>query len=250
MTGRSVTAVVFGVLLGLVGFVLILGGLAPLTEPRDADGFYMGDPFTFEGPSRAIVTSDIGILRWRYDRAGESSVLMFALTNRVDIRMQGVAAGPNVLFMGIAATADVDAFLDGVAHDEIADLVFNAEADQIRDVQYTTHEATATPSLPGTETFWVASVAGTGLQTLDWPVESGEWTAVIMNADASRGVTAELALGARVPNIDPIAWATLTVGLIALIGGGLLMYLVFRRLNRDSGSLPADPPEKRPTTTS
>jgi hypothetical protein len=86
----------------------------------------------------------------------------------------------------------------------------------------------------------VTSVAGTGLQTLDWTIESGDWTAVIMNADASSGVSAELAFGAAPSNIDAITWTTLTVGLISLIGGGLLLYRGLRRRDRDSTSLPAD----------
>jgi len=92
-------------------------------------------------------------------------------------------------------------------------------------------------------------------------MESGDWTAVIMNADASNGVTAEVAFGAATSNIDPIAWTMVTVGLIALIGGGFLLFRGLRRRDRDSTSLPVDVPneqsaskteslEKRPTTTS
>lgn len=223
MTGRSTTAGVFGVLGALVGLLLIFGAIGPLTEYRDADGFYMSDLFTIDRPSRALVTGDIEILRGRYETVVESSVALVFVADPVDVRMQGVASGPNALFMGIAATTAVDEYLDGVAHDEITDWGLDRAA--ILDVEYTTHEGTGTPDAPGSETFWVTSIAGTGLQTLDWTIESGAWTAVVMNADSSNGVTAELAFGVAPSNTeDAIAWITLPVGLIALIGGGLLLY--------------------------
>lgn len=57
-----------------------------------------------------------------------------------------------------------------------------------------------------------------------------------MNADASSGVTAELVFGARASNIGTIAWTKITIGLIALVGGGLAMFLGIRRSARGSVS--------------
>jgi len=239
MTGRTRTAVVLGGVAAVVGVVLILGGMGPAGEYRDADGFYMSDPFTADRPSHAIVSGDMDLLRGRYETLTEGSVVLAFAGEPDDVRMQGVASGPKALFMGIAPTSAVDEYLSGVAHDEITD--WNADLAAIDEVEYTTHQGTALPGPPGTETFWVTSVAGTGLQTLDWTIESGDWTAVIMNVDASPGVTAELAFGASPSaNIDVIAWTSMTVGAIVLIGGGLLLYLGLRRRDRDSTSPPTD----------
>ena len=238
MTGRTIT-VVAGVVAALVGVVLIFGATGPVGEYRDADGFYMSDPFTVARPPHAIVTGDIDLLRGRYDTLTEGSVVLAFVSEPDDVRMQGVASGPNALFMGIAPTSAVDEYLSGAAHDEIID--WSADLAAIIDVEYTTHEGTGTPGPPGAETFWVTSVAGTGLQTLDWTIESGDWTAVIMNADASSGVSAELAFGAAPSSkFDAITWTTLTVGIIALIGGGLLVFLGLRNRGRDSASLPTE----------
>jgi hypothetical protein len=98
------------------------------------------------------------------------------------------------------------------------------------------------PTRPSTESFWLTWVEGTGLQTLDWEAASGDLTAVITNADASAGVTAELAFGAApTVDIDAIRRSSLIAGAILLIGGGLLLYIVIRRRGSNSPSPPDDP---------
>jgi len=49
----------------LVVFALFVtwGGIAPLTEPRDTDGYYMSDPVVVDRPSAAVVTTDMDLLR-------------------------------------------------------------------------------------------------------------------------------------------------------------------------------------------
>ena len=252
MTGRKIVGVV-GVAVAVLGGILIWGAQAPLTEDRDADGYYMSDPFTVDRSSYAIVTGDTDILRGRYETLAEEALLLSVLADPVEVRMQGTASGSSALFMGIAPTSAVNAYLAGVAHDEITSTDHNLAA--VTDIEYTTHAGTGTPEAPGTKTIWVASTTGTGLQTLDWTIESGDWTAVIMNADATSPVTVELALGTVIPNIDSFAWATLTAGAIALIGGGLLAFYGLRRRKEDSMRRPVDAPsptepvEKKPTTT-
>jgi hypothetical protein len=238
MTVRSTKAVTFGAVVALVGALLIWGALAPLTERRDADGYYMSDALMVDRPSHAVVSGDIGILRGRYETVTESSVVLALVAEPDDVRMKGVASGSEELFMGIAPSSDVEEYLDGIAHDEITD--WEADRASIRGVEYTTYEGTGTPDPPGAETIWVESVAGTGLQTLDWTIESGDWTAVIMNADGSSGVSAEVAFGAAPDDVVAIAWVTFSIGIAALIVGGLLLYRGFRPRVRDSTTSPGE----------
>jgi hypothetical protein len=70
----------------------------------------------------------------------------------------------------------------------------------------------------------VASVSGSGEQTLDWTIERGEWALVIMNADGSPGVSADVRFGVKTLSVLlPIGLASLAVGLVALIGGTRLV---------------------------
>ena len=239
--------IVLGAVLALVGVILIVGAMGPLGEHRDADGYYMSDPAAFDRPSHAIVTEDVDLLRGRYETLGESSVVLAIIGDPNEVRMQGTSSGSNALFMGIAPTTAVDEYLSGVAYDEVTAWEVGRGA-VISDVEYTTHGGPATPpNPPGTEGLWVASVEGTGLQTLDWTIESGDWTAVIMNADASAGVAAELAFGAALSSIDTIVATSLTVGFLALILGGLLLYRGLRSPEQYSKPLPADVGNARST---
>ena len=209
------TRVGFGTVLVLVGLVLTYNyGFGSLFNSPLFGEYRLRDPLTIEVSSRAVVTDDVEMLRW--------SPLPEGVSAPDDVRVQAVAAGADVLFLGIAPADAVAAYLDGVAHDEIT--VWDDFQDDIVDVVYTGKEGTDEPAAPGTEGFWVASVSGSGEQDLDWTIESGEWALVIMNADGSPGVSADVRFGfLRPPFLLPVGVVSLTIGLVALVGGTRLV---------------------------
>jgi hypothetical protein len=144
-----------------------------------------------------------------------------------EVRVRGVATGSETSFMGIAPADAAAGYLNGVAHDEITtewDCFGFATEIEDEDVLYTRNEGTAYPAAPGTEGFWVASVSGSGEQTLDWAIQSGEWALVIMNADGAPGVSGDVRFGVQAPSgFGPIGLASLVVGLPAATGGILLI---------------------------
>ena len=161
-----------------------------------------------------MVTDDVELLRW--------TTMPEFVSPPDDIRVEGGATGSDALFMGIAPADAVAGYLDGVAYDEIT--AWESRADDITDVVYTRNEGATDPAAPGTTGIWVASVSGGGEQTLDWRIETGEWALVIMNADGSPGVSADVRFGvATLSVLFPIGLASLVVGLVALIGGGRLI---------------------------
>ncbi len=225
MTGRKIAAVIFGLLGVLVGVAFIAAAATILTGDPDEDGFYVSDEYTFDRTSHAIVSDDLDILTdgpaWVIDR----------VTDPIDVRLIGTTADDEGLFMGIAATADVDAYLSGVSYDEVTGMDFDNST--IADVTYLAHSGAAVPNAPADEPIWVASSEGVGLQTFDWSMESGSWTAVVMNSDASAGITADLAFGAKISNLVAMAWIIMALGLGSLLVGGYLMYRGLRSARRD-----------------
>ncbi len=212
---RRTKVVGFGVGLVVVGLVLVYNyGLTSLFHSPLFGEYNLSDPLTIEVSSRAVVTDDVELLGW--------NTMPEFVSPPDDVRVEGVAAGSDSLFMGIAPADAVAGYLDGVVRDEITD--WDSFQDDITEVVYTRNEGATDPAAPGTEGFWVASVSGSGEQTLDWTIESGEWALVIMNADGSPGVSADVRFGvATLSGLFPIGLASLVVGLVALIGGGRLV---------------------------
>lgn len=129
------------------------------------------------------------------------------------------------VFVGIAPADAVGSYLANVAH---------AQGDSLstRSRDYRVYPGGAPSSPPVTQRFWSASTSGAGPQTLRWTPQNGTWRIVVMNADGSPSVAADVSVGARMPNL-------LTIG-IALLGGGLLLlsmcagaiYVAFGRRSR------------------
>jgi hypothetical protein len=64
---------------------------------------------------------------------------------------------------------------------------------------------------------------------LTWEPTGGDWTVVIMNADASRGLTVRGDVGATVPALTGVAVALLAGGAVLVAGGTLLAVLAAGR---------------------
>jgi hypothetical protein len=199
----------------LAGLVLLYNvGFVSLFNSPVLREHALTDPLTIEVSSCAVVTDDIELLRW--------STMPEFFPPPDDVRVRGVAAGSDTLFMGIAPADALAGYLHGVAHDEI--VAWDSGADDIVDVVYVRHDGVTDPAAPGTAGLWVASVSGCGEQTLDWTIESGEWALVIMNADGSPGVAVDVRFGVATSSVlVPIGLASSVAGLVALIGGARLV---------------------------
>lgn len=102
--------------------------------------------------------------------------------------------------------------------------------DRLTAVKYTTHQGSDLPDAPQAQTFWSASISGTGQQTLDWTIPTGEWAVVIMDAAPSSQVSADVRFGAQMPSdMITMAWILIAVGLPLLIAGGAIVFMTVRR---------------------
>ena len=221
------------VLLGSVGILgagaLYLIGSAEVwsvVTDRDGGGFFVVSPKRFQTSTYALTSPrpDLGVsdeTTWFFYSEDVSAVRL-----RVASKPQG-----QKVFIGIGERHRVEAYLAQSAHDEIADVglePFYAD--------YRGQDGELPPAPPARQSFWAASASGSGFQTLTWDVEPGSWTVVIMNNDASRGVDADVSVGAKA--YDP--WFTIAGGLVIgwiLAGGSAVMFVVgIASLQRPSGS--------------
>jgi len=140
------------------------------------------------------------------------------LLGKVRVRVDSVRP----IFVGIGREQAVDSYLAGVAHTQ--GTRFDA-----RNKDFRTFAGGAPGSLPAKLPIWAASATGTGPQTLTWSPQHGNWRVVVMNANGSAGVGADVRVGARLPHLETISIAVLGAGLVLLMLGGGAMYLVVRR---------------------
>jgi hypothetical protein len=214
-----VVALIAGSLLALLAAALIIGGAALLSAhltQRDDDGFYTSPTTRLATGTYALTGEGIDLGDVRGSTA-DWSVESFDATTRVRVDPAGEAP----LFVGIAPEAEVQAYLRGVAHDQVQD-VDHRHGDLA--ARYERVPGSSTPQPPGSERFWVASSSGAGTQTLQWKPRSGRWSVVVMRTDAARGVTADVNVGVRLNVLLWIGIGILAAGvLIAGAAAGLLV---------------------------
>ncbi|MGH3036808.1 MAG: hypothetical protein ACRDMU_06460 [Gaiellaceae bacterium] len=212
---KRVLLLVFGGIAVLVALALLAGGGAGIWAlgERDSSGYFTSSTHELSSSSYAIASESVDVDEdvpgWFGDR--------FA-TARVEV------SSDQPVFVGIAPASDVERYLAGAQHDQITDF----EVDPFS-VTYRHVEGDAQPAPPSDEDFWRVEASGPGTQTITWPLEQGEWSAVAMNADGSRDVTVEARFGARVSSLVWVAIAFLVAGALVLIGGAALIYYGARR---------------------
>ena len=203
--GRIVLIVlgVIGVVFGLA--VMASGGFLLWADRTQRDDGYLTTPTKrFETPTYAMTRSRLSV-----DTHGEGWVLNESWFGKVRIR--GESPAGKTLFIGIGPQVDVARYLGDVAHANVQDVDF----DPFR-ATYLSVSGGAPRAPPTAQTFWAASASGVGTQTLTWKVRDGDWSVVLMNADGSRGVAADVDLGAK---LSFLLW----VGIGLLIGGAFVV---------------------------
>ncbi|HWH13779.1 MAG TPA: DUF4389 domain-containing protein [Miltoncostaeaceae bacterium] len=223
MRAGRIILIVFGVLGVLVGLAALAGGGALLwadQTQRDDDGFFTTRTETFSTPTRAITAENAeGFSDWPLDRS------------LADVRIRATSEDGGRVFVGVARAQDLDRYLRDVAHDRVEDV----DLDPFR-VTYDRTEGGAPRTPPGEQVFWVARAEGPGTQTLTWDATGGDWSAIVMNADGSPGVTVRADVGADVGWLLALAIGLLVFGAVSVAGGVLLIVLGAR------GSRGAPPP--------
>jgi hypothetical protein len=195
----------------LVGMGSGIGGGALVwvhNTQRDSAGFYSTSAEGMETPTFALTSEQIDF------GVNEADYRWIPGDGATAVRLQASSRGGAPVFVGIARSADVDRYLAGSAHAEVTDFEVDPFRPELRE-----SAGTARPAPPSTQTFWASSVNGAGTQTLDWPVQSGSWSVVVMNADASPGVAVEVAIGAKTGILLPIGIGMGVFAVVALAGG-------------------------------
>jgi hypothetical protein len=214
-----VVALVIGCLLLFSGLTTGAAALAmSVTDEvaRDQDGFLMT-------PAKTLDTSTYAITSDRLELTVDEGVPGWAPESMLGRgRIVADPRGAGELFVGVAPTADVDAWLGATARVVVDDLTGS--------VRYRAEGSADLDGLPGDADFWVASEQGTGRQTVTWDLTNGDWTVVVMNADGAAGVIARVQAGATLPVFGwATAWLWWTTAGLVLVGTLIVVLAVATR---------------------
>ena len=226
-----IALVIAGALTALLASALVLGGgLALYGEiEKDDDGYLTTEAHRFTADTRALATENLDL-----DLGdGEWVVEPGDLGN---LRLEAESRDGKPLFVGIARTSDVERYLGGVPHTTVHDV--EAGPFDSFDADYTRHAGQRHPASPEHADIWAASNQGAGTQTVAWEIEDGDWSVVVMNADGSLGVDADISAGADVPFLNELGWTALGSGSFALAIGVFLLVVGIRRPGNPTGTAP------------
>jgi len=216
----------FRLLLGAIGLAGILIALPLLfaggslfwadTVFTDADGFINSTEMEIEVDGFALVAGPAEIEG--LPNLPDSPIELGEIAT---LRIQAESLDADgELFIGIAPTEILADYLGGVPYAVVDD----AHEDEVF-LTYRMNTSDVALLPPGEQSFWTVSASGIGIQELEWELEEGNVSFVIMNQDASDGLAIEAVAGVRVPAIRPVSVGLLIGGGVALTIGTLLFAL-------------------------
>jgi hypothetical protein len=213
-------SLVAGSILCVVALLFLAGGGWAMWKDRvDRDG----DGFVSLGTSH-LRTEQYAIVG---DLKGDGPGWFYGSTVLGDERVRATSQAEQPLFIGIASKDDVLRYLRGAGYATVDS--FQVRAD-------TTHPGGPPTGPPSEQSIWAASTQGTGEQTLLWSPRSGNWSVVLMNADASANVGVRGDASAKLPILPWVAGAFLSIGVAAALSGVWVFVRAIHRANRSGPS--------------
>jgi hypothetical protein len=221
-TGGRVVSVVAGSLLGLIVLGLVAAGVAGLVwngTQRD-DGYLTSSTVAFHSSGYAVSGDRVRVGGGDVDWGWQDNLLG-------KLRVRVTPADPaRPIFVGIAATGDVFQYLSGVAWSRVQ-RIGDSHA------EYTDINGGAPSQPPAATQIWQAQAQGTGTQAVTWRVHGGDWSVVVMNADASRGIAFRADAGASVPWLLWVGVGTLVLAVLLAAASVALIMVPVRRVGRE-----------------
>jgi len=215
--GRVIT-VVIGSLVALMSVAgLAVGGVMLWLDQtqRDSAGFVTSDRESVRTTAYALVSENMSI------EAGPG--LPRRLIGDARVRVESANGGP--VFVGVARSTDVRNYLNGVGYTTLQSFGPGP-------TQYDDHAGTAPSTSPTKLAIWRQQANGNGTQTIIWPVESGDWTIVVMSPEATAGVDVRMDVGATAPALDWLWIAVLTSAGAFFVLGVVAIVLAVPRAGR------------------
>ncbi len=222
---------IVGVLLSMLGIGMTVAGSIVLgaSAAQGNGGYLTGGTRQYQSTGYALTSPSVVVDPWSQGMPPVGDLAS------VQVRAEAVVPDQKV-FVGIAKASDVQAYLRDVPVTPLTSASWSHTREgemSWRDNRDRTTPGNRAPAAPAAQGFWTQSASGSGSQTITWKVQPGQWSLVVMNADASRPVWVDLQAGARSDLLGPIGSGLLIPGIIALVIGIPLLLLGSAGLGRN-----------------
>ena len=217
------------VVLTVVGVLCLLGGLALIgtgavvASVFGSDGSLSTSPAHVKGRGVALVVEDIAV--------DASSIPIPSGIGSLTLSARSSTG--RTLFLGGAAAASVDTYLTGAPYDVVVDLSAGSTA-STRPVP-----GTQQPPPPGAQPFWTQQASGSPAELT--VKQSSKGTLVLMNADASEGVDADLVVTLTVARAWTAAWVAVGAGAVLVVLAVVLFWRAAVARRRAAAAVPFVP---------
>jgi len=192
-----------------LGLLLTLAGLVVTLAAAFA-------AFWLVGPDNTITTGSR-----QFSSQGLAVITAPNLLDRHGPTLHVTATGDRPVFVGVGQDLDVANYLADAAHTRVIrydpPVTFSTQEMRGRSTKLTP---------PGELDWWVAQAGGSGTQSVAWPIQDGRYDVVVMNADGTPAVGADVRFGVEVHRAFGICLLVLGAGILVLTLG---LMLTFRR---------------------
>jgi hypothetical protein len=218
------------VLLLITSFGLIMGGtsLRSIQEIlTDEEGFIMSKTRRLQVSSYGIVVGDMDFdidpiaWRWFETRGGFLRFKIISKSNNPEKK----------IFIGVARVQDAFHYIEPIKYHELVDLDLGWESYEPNTSQtrFILHQGDPPGVPPTVHSFWIEHGAATDNLTLTWEPEAGNYYLVMMNADGSAIIDADVKIGVQIPFFGGLGNVLVIAGIIVGGFGVIMLYLTIRR---------------------
>ncbi|MDA8263532.1 MAG: DUF4389 domain-containing protein [Actinomycetota bacterium] len=218
MKGSRLVMILVAGLAAMVGIAAVAGAATLfwiLGVYADPAGFVSSPPFQLQGSGYAL-TAPLDLTGFRNIESTADGTLG---TLRIGISDTG--NGP--VFIGVASRTDAETYLGGVPLDRVSGLGISPWTVSTKSVA-----GTRSPEQPESQQFWTEWTSGPGTRTLVWPIRPGNWELVVMNADASPGISLETRLAIHSGALPIAAFGIGGFGVLLMGAAVMLLYAALR----------------------
>jgi hypothetical protein len=214
----------------VLGLLLTLAGLVVTVAGALAAFWLVGPDNTITTPIRQLNSQGLAV------------VTAPDLLDRHGPTLHVTATSDKPLFVGVGQDLDVRDYLTGAAHTRL--IRFDPPATYgTQDMRGGTTKLT-----PPSELDWWVAKSGTGEPSVEWPIQDGRYDVVVMNADGSPAVGAQVRFGVELHRAFGICLVGLGAGILILALGLMLTFRRRRTQVTIASPITIPPARIKPTT--